>query len=144
MNKKEFFILKRNNYDNGKATPKKCDIYEVKNNNDKIEDNYVLLGSRKNMIKKKNIIEQWNFENKLFNATLDNIKKINKFENEKEDNQKIKNDSQSTFNSENNRKIHIDFNKKKFILKEIKNFYFDEDIYNLNLGPDFKIHLNNH
>ena len=96
------------------------------------------------MIKKKNIIEQWNFENKLFNATLDNIKKINKFENEKEDNQKIKNDSQSTFNSENNRKIHIDFNKKKFILKEIKNFYFDEDIYNLNLGPDFKIHLNNH
>jgi hypothetical protein len=39
---------------------------------------------------KKNIIEQWNFENKLFNATLDNIKKINKFENEKEDNQKIK------------------------------------------------------
>ena len=54
----DFLIITSSDIDDGKRTPKKFDIYDKK---DKIEDNYILLGKRKNLMKKKNILEQWNF-----------------------------------------------------------------------------------
>ena len=143
--KNTFLIITSNDYDDGKKTPKKFDIYEDK---DKLEDNYILLGTKKNLIKKKNILEQWNFENKLFNASL--INKNSDFNKEKNNinyiNDNENKDSQSTKNSDiKNSKINgNNLNKKQFILNEIKHFNFDEDIYTLKLNPNFKIHLNNH
>ena len=99
-------------------------------------------------MKKKNILEQWNFENKLFNASL--IDKNSDFNKEKNNinyiNDNENKDSQSTKNSDiKNSKINgNNLNKKQFILNEIKHFNFDEEIYKLNLNPNFKIHLNNH
>ena len=143
--KNTFLIITSNDYDDGKKTPKKFDIYEDK---DKLEDNYILLGTKKNLIKKKNILEQWNFENKLFNASLNNNNyDFNKGKNNINClNNNEKNDSQSTKNSDNkNNQINEkNLNKKQFILNEIKHFNFDEDIYTLKLNPNFKIHLNNH
>ena len=48
--KNNFLIITSNDIDDGKKTPKKFDIYDK---NDKIEDNYILLGKRINLMKKK-------------------------------------------------------------------------------------------
>jgi hypothetical protein len=140
----DFLIITSSDIDDGKRTPKKFDIYDKK---DKIEDNYILLGKRKNLMKKKNILEQWNFENKLFNASLINNSDCNKEKNNiNYINNEEKKDSQSTTNTYNkNSQTNGNYlNKKQFIINEIKNFNFDEEIYKLNLNPNFKIHLNNH
>ncbi len=142
--KNNFLIITSNDIDDGKKTPKKFDIYDK---NDKIEDNYILLGKRINLMKKKNILEQWNFENKLFNASLINNSDCNKEKNNiNYINNEEKKDSQSTTNTYNkNSQTNGNYlNKKQFIINEIKNFNFDEEIYKLNLNPNFKIHLNNH
>lgn len=53
-------------YLSGKITPKKSDLYNNFPTNEKIENNFICLSKKQNLIKKKQLLYNWNIENKIY------------------------------------------------------------------------------
>lgn len=53
-------------YLSGKITPKKSDLYNNFQSNEKIENSFVCLSKKAHLLKKKQVLCDWSLENKIY------------------------------------------------------------------------------